>query len=85
MLERFPELDVASSTSATTPERAERNATEDSTRPLGSRTIALKFLLTRLDALVGSRVAVSGILIGDGGADGINVTAVNRVAPKCPL
>ena len=72
-------------TSAITPERAERIATEDSTRPLGSRTIALKFLLTRLDALVGSRVAVSGILIGDGGADGINVTAVNRVAPKCPL
>ena len=46
--------------------------------------MALKFVVTRLDALVGSRVAVSGLLIGDGGVDGINVTAVNRVAQKCP-
>lgn len=72
--------------SATTPERAERAAAgqEDATRPLGSRTIALKFVVTKLDALAGSRVAVSGLLIGEGGVDGINVTTVNRVAPKCP-
>jgi mono/diheme cytochrome c family protein len=73
-------------TSATPPERAERavSAAEDAARPLGGRTIALKFVLTRLDALAGSRVAVSGILMGEGGVDGINVTAVNRVAQKCP-
>ncbi len=73
-------------TRATTPERAERAVAgeEDAARPLGSRTIALKFVLTRLDALAGSRVAVSGLLIGEGGVDGINVTAVNRVAQKCP-
>jgi hypothetical protein len=74
-------------TSATTPERAERVARagdEDATRPLGSRTMPLKFVVTRLDALVGSRVAVSGILMGADGADGINVTGVNRVAQKCP-
>jgi len=73
-------------TSATIPERAERVAAggDDATRPLGSRTMQLKFVLTRLDALVGSRVAVSGLLIGAGGVDGINVTAVNRVAQKCP-
>jgi len=73
-------------TSATNPERAERVAPggDDATRPLGSRTIQLKFVLTRLDALAGSRVAVSGLLIGAGGVDGINVTAVNRVADKCP-
>src|SRR5580692_7780529 len=64
-------------TSATTPERAERGGGEDATRPLGTRTIQLKFVLTRLDALAGSRVAVSGLLIGAGGVDGINVTAVN--------
>lgn len=71
---------------ATAPEREElvAPAGEDATRPLGNRTIQLKYLLTRLDALTGSRVAVSGILMGAGGADGINVTAVNRVAPKCP-
>jgi cytochrome c5 len=73
-------------TSATTPERAERVAAgqEDATKPLGSRTMALKFVVTKLDALAGSRVAVSGLLIGEGGVDGINVTAVTRVAPKCP-
>ena len=73
-------------TNATTPERAERAASgqEDTTRPLGSRKIPLKFVVTKLDGLVGSRVAVSGLLIGEGGVDGINVTTVTRVAPKCP-
>lgn len=70
--------------SATPPERAEHPGGEDATRPLGSRTLALKFVLTRLDPLDGSRIAVSGLLIGPDGADGINVTTVTRVAPKCP-
>jgi mono/diheme cytochrome c family protein len=71
---------------ATAPERAETSPKggEDATRPLGNRAIPLKFVLTRLDPLAGSRVAVSGLLMGADGADGINVTAVNRVAPKCP-
>ena len=73
-------------TNATTPERAERVAPagEDATRSLGSRTMPLKFVVTRLDPMAGSRVAVSGLLIGPGGADGINVTTVNRVGQKCP-
>jgi mono/diheme cytochrome c family protein len=73
-------------TKATTPERAENVAPggADATRPLGNRTMTLKFVVTRLDPLAGSRVAVSGLLIGAGGADGINVTTVTRVAPKCP-
>jgi mono/diheme cytochrome c family protein len=73
-------------TSATPPERAERAAKsgEDAARPLGSRTMALKFVLTKLEPLAGSRVAVNGLLMGADGADGINVTEVNRVAPKCP-
>ena len=73
-------------TRATSPERVEPVAPgpDDATRPLGSRTMALKFVVTKLDALAGSRVAVSGLLIGAGGVDGINVTTVNRVAPKCP-
>jgi len=73
-------------TKATTPERAETvvSGSADATRPLGSRTIPLKFVVTRLDALAGSRVVVNGLLMGEGGADGINVTAVSRVAPKCP-
>ena len=73
-------------THATTPERAERAAGggEDATRPLGTRTMPLKFVVTRLDPMAGARVAVSGLLIGAGGVDGINVTTVNRVAEKCP-
>ena len=72
--------------SATNPERAERASApgEDATTPLGSRTMALKFVVTKLDPLAGSRVAVTGLLIGAGGVDGINVTTVSRVAPKCP-
>lgn len=71
---------------ATAPERAERTrpAAEDAARPLGSRTMTLKFVLTKLDAWSGSRVLVTGLLMGAGGADGINVTNVSRVAEKCP-
>jgi mono/diheme cytochrome c family protein len=73
-------------TNATAPERAERvvPAGEDATRPLGSRTMPLKFVVTRLDTLAGSRVVVRGLLIGGGGADGLNVMTVNRVVEKCP-
>lgn len=71
-------------THATTPERAERAGGEDATRPLGKNTVALKFVVTKLDPLAGSRVAVTGLLIGTGGVDGINVTTVSRVAEKCP-
>jgi len=72
-------------TRATRPERAEHAAVaDDATRALGSRTIALKFVVTHLEPLSGSRVAVTGLLIGTGGADGINVTTVSRVAEKCP-
>jgi S-disulfanyl-L-cysteine oxidoreductase SoxD len=72
-------------TRATTPERAE-NAPggQDATRPLGNRTIPLKFVVTKLDPLSGSRVVVNGLLIGADGVDGINVTNVTRVAEKCP-
>jgi mono/diheme cytochrome c family protein len=71
-------------TRATTPERAEHAGGDDATRPLGNRTIPLKFVVTRLDPLAGARVAVSGLLIGANGVDGINVTTVSRVAEKCP-
>jgi len=72
-------------TRATAPERIDKTAvgSEDATRPLGTRSIVLKFVLTRLDGFVGQRLSVSGILMGSGGADGINVTTVNRVAESC--
>ena len=73
-------------TSATAPERVDKTGVgpEDATRPLGDRTTTLKFVLTRLDSFVGHRMSVSGILIGAGGANGINVTTISRVAESCP-
>lgn len=73
-------------TNATNPERTEKTGVgpEDASRPLGSRTLALKFVLTRLDAFVGQRMSVTGLLLGAGGANGINVSTVNKVADACP-
>jgi mono/diheme cytochrome c family protein len=73
-------------TNATVPQRIEKTGAvpEDAARPLGDRTMALKFVLSRLDGFVGQKMAVTGILIGAGGANGINVATVNRVAEACP-
>jgi len=73
-------------THATAPERIQRSgpAPEDAKRPLGERTMALKFVLPRLEPFAGQRLSVSGMLIGVGGVDGLNVTTVDRVAESCP-
>lgn len=73
-------------TNATAPERVERTGVgpQDASRPLGNRALTLKFVLTRLDPFAGQRMSVSGMLIGAGGADGLNVTTVSRVAETCP-
>jgi mono/diheme cytochrome c family protein len=73
-------------TNATAPARTDKTQADpaDATVPLGTRTIALKFVLTKLDAFVGQRMAVAGMLIGAGGVDGLNVAVVNRVAEACP-
>jgi hypothetical protein len=46
--------------------------------------MTLKFVLNRLDSFVGQRMSVTGILIGAGGVNGINVATVNRVGEACP-
>ena len=73
-------------TSATAPVRIDKaGATpEDATRPLGTGSTTLKFVVMRLDGFVGQRVSASGLLMGAGGKDGLNVTTVNRVAEVCP-
>ena len=73
-------------TNATAPERIEAAGVgkDDATRPLGDGKITLKFVLSRLDSFVGQRMSASGILIGTGGADGLNVSQVTRVAQSCP-
>jgi mono/diheme cytochrome c family protein len=73
-------------TNATVPQRIEKTGAvpEDTTRALGDRSMTLKFVLNRLDSFVGQRMSVTGILIGAGGVNGINVATVNRVAEACP-
>jgi hypothetical protein len=73
-------------TNMTNPERTEKTGVgpEDATKPLGTRTGTLKFVLSRLDSFAGQRMSVTGLLIGAGGVDGINVSTVNRVGESCP-
>jgi len=73
-------------TNATAPVRTEKTAADpaDATVALGTGTVALKFVLTKLDAMVGQRVSVAGMLIGAGGANGVNVALVSRVGEACP-
>ena len=73
-------------TNATKPVRTDKTQSDpaDATVALGSETMALKFVLTKLDAFVGQRMSVAGMLIGVGGAGGLNVAVVNRVGEMCP-
>jgi len=69
---------------ATGPERPNpQSGTDDATRPLGTRSYALMFLITPLDPYVGHRMRVRGLLIGDGGRDGINVTTTESLNKTC--
>ena len=69
---------------ATAPERTDgKPAPDDATRPLGDRSMPLLFVITSLDRMVGHRVGVRGMLIGQGGVDGINVTTVDSVTQTC--
>lgn len=51
--------------------------------PGGDREYALKFVLQPLTPLVGQKVSVVGLLLGEGGADGINVSTVTSLASTC--
>jgi hypothetical protein len=59
-------------------------APDDATRPLGDKSVTLKFLLTKLDDNIGKRVLATGLLIGVGGVDGLNVSTVTKVTDSCP-
>ncbi|MGE0593571.1 MAG: c-type cytochrome [Vicinamibacterales bacterium] len=56
----------------------------DVSRPLGEQAYALRFVITRLDRYEGHRVSVNGLLIGDGGSGGINLSGLTSLAPTCP-
>ena len=58
-------------------------AKPDVNASLGEREFALKFVLTPLTKFVGHRVSVTGLLLGAGGADGLNVSTIESVSPAC--
>jgi mono/diheme cytochrome c family protein len=70
---------------ATAPERATNSdvGPDDANRPLGTRSYALMFVLTPLQPYVGHRLRVRGLLMGDGGRDGINVSTTQSLGPSC--
>ena len=69
---------------ATAPERPNpAKDADDKVRPLGTRTFQLKFLLTPLDKEVGHRLRVRGLLMGEGGKDGINVSQTDSLGDSC--
>ena len=67
---------------ATPPVRASTGATPDR-NATGDRAYELKFVLTPLTKYVGHRVVVNGLLLGDGGVDGINVSDVASISASC--
>ena len=48
-----------------------------------NREFALKFVLTPLDKLAGNRLAVTGLLIGEGGKDGLNLSSTTTISATC--
>ena len=69
---------------ATRPERPSSAAAAPAANgPLGDREYALKFVLRPLTSMVGHRVVVTGLLLGEGGVDGLNVNTVTSLAPTC--
>ncbi len=70
---------------STAPERIDAAGLgeNDATVALGERSFDLKFVLVAVDAFVGQRMSVSGLLMGEGGVDGINVTLIESVAEAC--
>jgi mono/diheme cytochrome c family protein len=60
------------------------SAAADTGVPLGQRQYPLKFVLKPLDKFVGYRMVVTGLLLGDGGADGLNVSTIDPLAATCP-
>ena len=69
---------------ATDPERINSIASaDDKTRPLGTRSYRLMYVLTPLQSFVGHRMNVRGLLMGEGGRDGINVSVTQSIAESC--
>ncbi len=67
----------------TPPSRVVTGESSDVNAPLGDREYDLMFVLTSLDKFVGHRMSVRASLIGEGGAEGLNVTSITSVSDSC--
>jgi len=65
------------------PSRVVEGQALDRNSPLGDREYALMFVLTPLDKFVGHRMSVRASLMGEGGAQGLNVTTIESVNATC--
>ena len=65
------------------PARVAEGQEPDVKVPLGDRDYTLMFVMTSLDKFVGHRMSVRASLIGEGGAQGLNVTTVKSVGDTC--
>jgi hypothetical protein len=70
-------------TKATAPVRTRSGAAAANTNAAGNREYAIKFALTPLDKFAGHRMAVTGLLIGEGGKDGVNFSGSTSLSPTC--
>ena len=68
---------------ASRPARVPDGEAPDEKAPLGDRDYVLTFVMTPLDKLVGHRMSVRASLIGEGGAQGLNVTTIKSVSDTC--
>jgi mono/diheme cytochrome c family protein len=65
------------------PTRVPDGQAADDKAPLGDREYTLMFVMTSLDKFVGHRMSVRASLVGDGGAQGLNVTTIKSVSETC--
>ncbi len=71
-------------TQASPPERiSSSGAPPNKAVGLGNREFALKFVLRSLTSLVGHKLSVTGLLLGVGGVDGLNVSSIDSIADSC--
>lgn len=70
-------------TNASAPARVVAGTAPDRGVALGARTYPLKFVLTNLTKFVGHRMSVTGLLLGAGGSDGLNVSSVASISESC--
>lgn len=70
-------------TQATRPMRSESAPEASADSPLGNREIALMYLFVPLDSYAGHKMVARGLLIGEGGVDGLNVSTVSSVSETC--